>query len=260
MSDNLDANQIASSMYDFKRNKCRKNLFRRMTFIASGTFADVYSTHILTTEKVEKLALKFFNENTENGLSHYNDELYYIKIIISLNIDNCVQYRLDLLDYLTTLNLPPLVIPMTLYSYTLFEYAKKNKLTLPKLQKILYVCTKFVLDLHNKGYYHNDIKENNVFIKDDICETELTIVIGDYSLITKQDEDLNLMPGAIWVRAPPEYSLTNKKMTLEGQLHMIGTMFHILNSDKMDDNFKDIIEKYMSKNPTERREAMNKII
>lgn len=103
-----------------------------------------------------------------------------IETMVNINKQYPDQLILSVIDYQLTDKEAWYIMPKAI---VLTKYLKDNSLTfIAKYQICLQLC-EVLKKLHSLGYYHRDIKPNNIFIKD------RSVLLGDFGLVWHEEYD-----------------------------------------------------------------------
>jgi len=97
-----------------------------------------------------------------------------------------------------------------------FDYKIKNEqISLSNLHKLIYETFSSLKELHDSGYYHNDLgDQDSILLKGNLNNWDGVIIMGDKYKITSQtqvDEDIKMLAYMIWQIIVDDVCVTEDK-------------------------------------------------
>ena len=184
--DEIDYNNFLSKIPSKKLFSTFNQKYSLQEKIGIGGFAEIYKAK--NKETLEIFAFKIFHKNelylNEKISSLYN-EISFLKLLSNINNENLVKsYEIyenqndiySIIDYISNDNL---------YNYLI----KKPNITLKEIKKIIKQILNGILYLESLGIIHQDLKLENIMIKEDNNNnTNIKIIDFGLSIILLKNE------------------------------------------------------------------------
>ena len=166
----------------------------RVEKIGEGTYGKVYQYSLHNKIWVEKITDFYDSHNQQLCISNLTEMCYY-KLVSGVSKVN--DLKMDILSYKKSkyrMNIPK-------YDYCLTKFIKNNTIEVRKslFLKVFEQLSRNLIQLHDIGISHGDLKPNNIVIN---ADGELSII--DYGTFMYECLNNNISPGCTYEYQAPE--------------------------------------------------------
>jgi len=220
--------------------KTKKDIYLIDKYLASGGNSLVY---VVENIKNEKYALKFFSGKSMRS-SGFINEVKHLSKFNQKNILKCIDSLIDDPKYMFMIT--------KLYNYSLDKfllekYEEKNRfnnlynITLENYFSMAFALLDSLIYCEKEGFYHNDIKEDNIFFDD-----FNNIVLGDFGTIGYKNRENEKEPVRNGRTPSPEQLIDDRSDMSKSDVYSIGLILNKLltKTYPVGNNYTEVSKKY----------------